>query len=640
MQNKNLTLLLFAVLLVVACGGSNPVRQTANSTSIVAETAQAACPAIPDVQELLARHAQVYGSKEVVARALPRSFTGEAVAQEKRGAVEIVLDRKGQFSQATVVGGMLSASGIDAKGPWSLGYAGVPVRLREDEAVEFAFGAWMQGRDYLGSFDPKRDSATCTAGALGSQISVRYNLPELGNPELVFGFTDAALLSVTHLDIHGHKTVLSFRKWSEADPAGVRWPLTLHRKEASGSESRITLTKSVPGVECPSRASKECLAPPRTKLAFTWPKETPVRVPSTFFLNEVLLHAKAGGRTFWGLVDSGATLNVIDKGSPLASVFHPAATESSTPDQRSPFLLGEIPESVGLGDLVIEHLPVAAVPMPSFDDFGERRPEMLVGYPIFLGTAVRIDYARKEVLLSKDAGSIHSKDAIAIPLKVLGQVVVAEARIDGITGWFVLDSGYSEAVDLFKDWAAVHRFPGARPSYSFQQKGEFGDSQTDEKRMRPATFELGPIRLTEPLVAIESVNSPSDRIAGQLGYALFARCAAVVFDMENRNLWLEPPCDRDVPEDLSGWVLERKDSAAYPDRPWVVRFVIPGGSADLAGVKAGDRVVQIGGKPAILDISTFESVTKQAPGREVPAVILRGDARKEVTLHLIRLLSN
>ncbi len=637
MQNRNL--LLPAVLLVFACA-STPAKQPANSTSTVAETTQAACPAVTDVKKLLAHHARAFGSKEIVVRSLPRSFTGETLAQGTKGAVEIVLDRKGQFSQTTVVGGMLSAGGIDAKGPWSLDYAGVPVRLREDEAVEFSFGAWLQGRDYLDSFDPKRDSATCTVGADGPQISVRYNLPEIGNPELLFGVADASLLSVMHLDIYGHKTVLSFRKWSEADPTGVRWPLAIYRKEASGKESLVTLTKSVPGVECPSRASEECLAPPRTKLAFSWPKETPVRVPSTFFLNEVLLRARVGGRMFWGLVDSGATLNVIDRGSPLANVFQLAAIESSKPDQLSPFALGEIREAVELGDLVVKHLPVAVVPMPSFDDFGRHRPEMLIGYPIFLGAAVRIDYARKEVLLAKDAGSIHSKDAIAIPLKVLGQIVVAEAKIDGVTGWFVLDSGYSEALDLFKDWAAVHGFPGARPSYSFRQKAEFGDSQTDEKRMRPATFELGPIRLTEPLVAIESVNSPSDRIAGQLGYALFARCAAVVFDMENRNLWLELPCDRDVPEDLSGWVLERKDSAAYPDRPWTVRFVIPGGSADLAGVKVGDRILQLAGKSAILDISTFESVTKQSPGTKVPAVIVRGDAEKEVTLRLIRLLSH
>ena len=608
---------------------------------MTAVTPQAACPAIPDVQELLARHARAFGSKEVVERALPRSFTGETVAQGKRGSVEFVLDRKGRFSQTTVVGGMLSAGGIDAKGPWSLPYAGVPVRLRADEAVEFAFGAWMQGRDYLDSFDPKRDSATCTVGAAGPQISLLYNLPGVGNPELAFGLADAALLSATHLDIYGHKTVLSFRKWSDADLTGVRWPLTIHSKEASGSESLVTLTRSVPGVECPSRPSEDCLAPPRSKLAFTWPKETPVYVPAAFFLNEVFLHAKVGGRAFWGLVDSGATLNVIDTGSPLASAFHRAAAmESSTPDQRNQIGLGEIREAVELGDLAVEHIPVAAVPIPSFDEFGERRPEMLIGYPIFLGTAVRIDYARQEFLLAKDAQILHSQSAIAIPLKYLGGAVVAEGRIDGVPGLFVLDTGDSEALDLFQDWAAAHGFPGPRPTYTFRQQSEVGDSQADEKRMRPATFEFGPIRIAELLVAIDSVRSLSDRIAGQVGNGVFARCAAVVFDMENRTLWLEPPCDRDLPEDLSGWVLERKESAAYPDRSWVVRFVIAGGSADLAGVKAGDRILQLGGKSAILDISTFESVTKQSPGTEVPAVIVRGDAEKEVTLRLVRLLSH
>jgi hypothetical protein len=509
--------------------------------------------------------------------------------------VELALDREGRFSRTTVVGGMLSASGVDAKGPWSLPHAGVPVGLREDEAVELAFGAWLEGRHYLASFDPRRDAATCTVGAAGPQVSVRYDLPEVGNPELAFGLADAALLSVTHLDINGHETVLSFREWSDADPTGVRWPLATHWKEASGSESLVTLTRSVPGVECPSRPSEDCLAPPRSRLAFSWPKETPVRVPAAFFLNEVFLHAKVGGRAFWGLVDSGATLNVVDTGSPLASVFHPAAAmESSTPDQRGSFRLGEIREAVELGDLVVRHFPVAAAPVPSLDEFGERRPEILIGYPIFLGTAVRINYARQEFLLSKDARSLHSKSAIAIPLKVLGQTVVAEARIDGLACWFVLDSGDSETLDLFQDWAAVHGFPGPRPTYTFRQQSEVGDSRADEKRMRPATFELGPIRLTEPLVAIDSVRSPSDRIAGQVGNGVFAHCAAVVFDIENRTLWLEPPCDRDLPEDLSGWVLERKDSAAYPDRPWVARFVIPGGSADLAGVKAGDRILHRG----------------------------------------------
>jgi hypothetical protein len=637
MHKRNL--LLLTILVVAACA-STPSGQTANLTSTAAETAKIACPAVSDVQKLLAHHAHAFGSKDNVALALPRSFTGETVAQGKKGALELALDRKGRFSHTTVVDGMQSASGVDAKGPWFLGYAGVPVRLRSDEAVEVAFAAWMLRRDYLDSFDPRRDSATCHVGAHGPQISVHYNLPAVGNPDLVFSLADAALLSVTHLDIHGHKTALSFREWSAADPNSVRWPMVTHRKEFSGSESLITLTRIVPGVLCPSRPSEDCLAPPRSKLAFSWPKETPVRVPVSFFMNEVFLHARVGDRSFLGLVDSGATVNVIDTGSPLASAFHPAAAmDSKTPDMQNQFPLGEIRGAFELGDLVVQHVPVAALPIPSFDEFGERRPEMLIGYPIFLGTAVRIDYARREFLLSKDARTLHSQSAIAIPLKFLGQNVVAEARIDGIAGWFVLDTGDSETLDLFSDWAEAHGFPGSRPTYIFRQLSEVGSSQTDEKRMRPAAFEFGPILLNEPLVAIDSVRSPSDSIAGQIGNRVFAHCAAIVFDIENRTLWLEPPCNRDVPEDLAGWILERKDSTAYPDHPWVVRFVISGGSADLASVKAGDRILQLGGKSAILDISTFESVTKQSPGTKVPAVIVRGDVRKEVTLRLVRLPS-
>ena len=632
--------LLFLTVLAVAACASAPDRQTASPMPVAAESAQIACPAVPDVAGLLAVHARAFGSKEAVQRALPRSFAGETVARGKKGAVELVLGREGRFSRTAVVDGMRTATGVDAQGPWLVGYAGVPVRLRGEEAVDPAFDAWMQGRAYLDAFDGQRDSATCTAGAAGPSLSVRYNLPDAGMPELTFALGDAALLSASHLDVNGRKAVLTFRSWSDPDTAGVRWPLTTHVKEASGGETLITLTKSNPGVACPSRLSEDCLAPPQSKLAFLWPKEIPVRVPSAFFLNEVFLHARVGGRAVWGLVDSGATLNIVDSGSPLAGAFRPAAAPAGpTPAQAIPFPLGEMGEAMELGGLTVKHIPTAAVPIPSFAEFGLRRPEMLIGYPIFLGTAFRIDYARQEVLLARDARSLHSENAVAIPLKYLGGSVVAQGRIDGVAGLFVLDSGDSEAIDLFQDWAAAHGFPGTRPTYTFRQLSEVGEKQTDEKRLRPSTFEFGPIRINGPLVAIDSVASRSDRIAGQIGNGVFARCAAVVFDMQNRTLWLEPPCDRDVPEDLAGWMLERKDSAAYPNHPWVARFVIAGSSADLAGVKAGDRLLQLGGKAAGLDIGAFESVTRQSPGAIVPAVIVRGDGKKEVTIRLVRMLS-
>jgi S1-C subfamily serine protease len=66
--------------------------------------------------------------------------------------------------------------------------------------------------------------------------------------------------------------------------------------------------------------------------------------------------------------------------------------------------------------------------------------------------------------------------------------------------------------------------------------------------------------------------------------------------------------------------------------------VVQGGSADRAGVKAGDRLLAVGDRPAILERSTFDPVTRQPPGTAVPVVVVRDGARRESTLHLVRLL--
>jgi len=351
------------------------------------------------------------------------------------------------------------------------------------------------------------------------------------------------------------------------------------------------------------------------------------------------VHGKVGDHAFWGLVDSGATLHFVDAGSSLAGAFQArVAPERSASGRGGLPPLGELPGPVALGDLMVRNSPTAAIPLPSFDEFGARRPEALLGHPLFLGAAVRIDYARQELLLAQEARVLHTTSAVAIPLKVLGESLVVEARLEGGAGWFELDSASGEALDLYRNWATAHGFPGPRPTFTLRPPPEVGSREGAGERFRPATFELGPIRVAEPLVPIAPDRGLSDRIAGQVGNGVLGRCAAVVFDVEHRTLWLEPPCDREVPEELAGWGLARKDDPAHPDRPWVVEFVTPGGAADLAGVKAGDRLLQLGGRGAILERSAFEAVTRQAPGTKVPVVVERGGERRDVVLTLVRML--
>jgi C-terminal processing protease CtpA/Prc len=82
----------------------------------------------------------------------------------------------------------------------------------------------------------------------------------------------------------------------------------------------------------------------------------------------------------------------------------------------------------------------------------------------------------------------------------------------------------------------------------------------------------------------------------------------------------------------------KKATAATADRPWFVEGVIPGGAADRAGIQPGDRLLDVGGKPATLDRGAFESSTEQAAGTTVAVTIERNGVKKRVMMGLVRLL--
>ena len=82
-----------------------------------------------------------------------------------------------------------------------------------------------------------------------------------------------------------------------------------------------------------------------------------------------------------------------------------------------------------------------------------------------------------------------------------------------------------------------------------------------------------------------------------------------------RRLWLNPPCTRENPQPKIGWHLERRDDEASPERPWVVAVVVSGSNADRAGIRVGDRLVDVGGAPATLDRTTIDAATSGRTGR-------------------------
>jgi hypothetical protein len=93
-----------------------------------------------------------------------------------------------------------------------------------------------------------------------------------------------------------------------------------------------------------------------------------------------------------------------------------------------------------------------------------------------------------------------------------------------------------------------------------------------------------------PVTEIASLDPPVIDVRfeierGEKGPVARSRCAAVVFDVARRTLWLEPPCDRPSPEPNAGWVVALSPEPAHADRPWLLSTVFADGAAALAGLR-------------------------------------------------------
>lgn len=66
--------------------------------------------------------------------------------------------------------------------------------------------------------------------------------------------------------------------------------------------------------------------------------------------------------------------------------------------------------------------------------------------------------------------------------------------------------------------------------------------------------------------------------------------------------------------------------------------MFPGGAAERAGLRVGDRLISVGGRRAVLDLESFERETERPAGTRVRVVVDRNGKRLSKTMTLVRML--
>lgn len=630
-------------VLLFACGGreSAPPPAAVQRTRAEAQARVVRCPATIDVRDVLVRNARGYGSAEAIARVPLRAIEGATDVEGQPGKTSVVIAADA-LRVTSSLGGIVAGTGIDRAGVWHLpGGAGVVERLRgAEEEVDARFLDWLWRRPWLAASAGARASCV-NDGLSGAHVQIAFARPEVGSPSLAFDLETAALIEATHTEADGRVERMTFEEWSDPDKSGVRWPRKSVSRPAVGSSTTTIWSPARAHASCVKRTDQgettlhegpECAEVPENPARLRWPASGRVRLPLSFIRRSLIVRAKASGRELDALLDSGASITVVDATTPAVSLLKAGAEiagAGSTQAIRAS--IGEM-AGIGVGDLVVGSVPAASVPIPALDAMGKRRPEVILGYTFFAAGVVRIDFAKSEIVLAKPGTQLAAANARAVPLRVASGKLLVQGMVEGHAAWFELDTGNSGGLDLYRKWGDAHGLPGSRPTTKVLGRFGAGGGHTTAQFFRLKSASLGPIDFSGSLV---HDGDPPDTgiVAGLAGNTLFAKCDAVVIDHDARKLLIEGACARALPENKMMWRFVK----AKDDR-WEVDLVVPGSSIDRAGIKEGDVVLEVGGKPMGDDPAALEPIETQAEGTQVPVVFERKGAKQRVVVDLRRLL--
>jgi hypothetical protein len=249
-------------------------------------------------------------------------------------------------------------------------------------------------------------------------------------------------------------------------------------------------------------------------------------------------------------------------------------------------------DTLSIGDLIIRNQLFFVLDIPS----GTGVPQMLVGWEILQSFAVRIDFANSKLTFTDLSKFFYGDAGARVPLVLNkhGNGIYFDARVDGIKGRFMLDSGNQTGLFLNPGFVNRHDLRNRLQAklLGYNGKGLGGDSP-EAWFVRLHTLEFGGIALHDPVVRLVT-GKDKEKLAGNVGQSTLKHFT-VTIDCRHRVMYLEklPDWNRRELFSRSGFLYDGQEDGDQ------IKTVFPGGAADAAGLKAGDLITAINGaKPA------------------------------------------
>jgi hypothetical protein len=331
-----------------------------------------------------------------------------------------------------------------------------------------------------------------------------------------------------------------------------------------------------------------------------------VRFPFELLANAIFIPVAVNGnspRLF--ALDTGSTNSIIASelaaelgirgGDKFRSSGAGSDSNMASTVQKLDFVLpGGVARSVGGG---------AAISMAGLWPLIGKRIYGVVGYNVLQPFVVEIDYAGQSITLHDPAAYRYQGSGTTLPARMYGAYdpqVEGELVVPGqapIPVRFTIDTGAGGTIVASPVVDKSHLLDAVGRSVSTQDKG-VGGAEPTEVLARLSAFRIGPHVIANPVVALsrDKVGSlANEAISVNLGGNVLRRFR-VIIDYPNRRVTLEPNrhFSQRFEGDASGLLLAAKGADF---RSFVVEGIIPDSPASEQGLRAGDVIAAINGRP-------------------------------------------
>ena len=336
-----------------------------------------------------------------------------------------------------------------------------------------------------------------------------------------------------------------------------------------------------------------------------------------------------GGRPYVPVVLDGVRRDF------LLSSLRPTTVDDSVPVNRG----GDVPSirTLQIGAVRFIGLKVATSRIAPFaQTYLGASATGILGADLFAHYPVTIDYANASVTIYRDeaaAAAARPAGATSVPLQIVDGMPSVACGVDG-----------SNAPPCFVDVYAdedVALWGGTGSDLSRRSIG-IRDAEPDHEMNgtieRARSMSIGSMTIQGPLVDRMSATEqpvPSSKVRAVIGSGLLSRFAVTIDELAG-VLILAPnaaTAANGAPSPFDGggmWLVWRDGQVA-------VRSIVPLSPADRAGLRAGDVLLAIDGKPP-LDLDSAVRAFERPTGTKVALTYQRRKTRRDIVLTLRSLI--